>query len=111
MVRAPILARSSMFEYYMNSLGLQCNIQLHDLPVAFVLNIIGTMPGWAEVIPGSSGVNAGWLGRCSNVFNNYASVLELQCNTVNFFYCHSHFKHHEKCFGVDWTHYQGSGCQ
>ena len=89
MVWAPILARSAMFEYYMNSLSLQCNIQLHDLPVAFVLNIIGTISGWAEVIPGSSGVNAGRLGRFSNVFNNYASVLGLQCNTVNCFHCQS----------------------
>jgi len=111
MVRAPILARSAMFEYHMNSLGLQCNIQLHDLPVAFVLNIIGTISGWAEVIPGSSGVNAGQLGRFSNVFNNYASVLGLQCNTANCFHCHSYFKYHEKCFGVDLTHYPGSGCQ
>jgi hypothetical protein len=55
MVQALILARSAMFEYYMDSLGLQCNFQLHDLPVAFVLNIIGTVFGWAEIIPDSSG--------------------------------------------------------
>jgi len=109
MVWALILA--TVFKYYMNSLSLQCNIQLHDLPVAFVLNIIGTISRWGEVIPGSSGVNAGRLGRFSNVFNNYASVLRLQCNTMNCYHCHSHFKHHEKCFGVDLTHYQGSRCQ
>ena len=83
MVWALILARSAMFEYHMNSLGLQCNIQLHDLPVAFVLNIIGTASGWAEVILSSSGVNASWLGWFSNVFNNYTSVLGFQdCNAI-----------------------------
>jgi hypothetical protein len=68
-----------MVEYYMNDLDLQCNIQLHCFPIAFVLNIIRTVTGWTKVISEAIleglDVNPGRLGQFSNIFINYAGLL------------------------------------
>jgi hypothetical protein len=89
-ILALILARSTMFEYYINNIGLQCNIQLYCFPIAFVLNIIKTVAGWTKVGPEGPDVNPGRLGRFSNIFFNYAGLLCLQCN-IKCFNCHNCF--------------------
>jgi hypothetical protein len=67
-----------------------CNVILSVLTVIMVSNIMGCVSERTEVGADGPNVNPGHLGRLSNIFINYASLLCLQCN-INSFNCHNSF--------------------
>ena len=60
---------------------LAYNVILNVLTVIVVSNIMRSVSERTEVIPKGLDVNPGLIGRFSNIFNNYASLLCFQCNT------------------------------
>jgi len=109
----PVASAGSLILSLIIQVYFACNVILSVLTVIIVSNIMRSVSERNEVGPEGPDINPGNLGRFSNIFINYASLLCLQCNThekQNLDY-RSCFLDHGTYFQVGRGYFQVSECQ